>query len=85
MKKQPSTCGQDQADISMLGARRCGAYVLDILLSVQQQAKDDTQEMLDAFGGRMLLDVLLELDRTEMRQRSGHNTVKSLAKHDNEL
>lgn len=57
---------QGKTGISRLGARQCGAYILDILLSVQQEAQDDTQEMFGAFGGRILLEVLFKLDRTEM-------------------
>lgn len=59
--------------------------VLDVLLAIQKQAQNDTQELLDSFGWGILLNVLLQLEGAEMRQRSGHDTVESLAEHDNEL
>lgn len=45
-----------------------GANLLDVLLAVQQQAKHGTQELLGALSGRKLLQVLLQLDRTKVRQ-----------------
>lgn len=64
---------------------RWDGRVLDVLLAVQKQAQDDTKELLDSFGRGLLLYVLLEFERAEMCQRLGHDTVESLAEHDNEL
>lgn len=59
--------------------------VLDVLLAIQKEAQNDTQELLDSFGRGILLDILFQLERAEMCQRPGHGTVESLAEHDNEL
>lgn len=50
------------------GSRKFRAHLLDVLLSIEQEAQDGAEELLDALGGRVLLEVLFELDWTEMRQ-----------------
>lgn len=58
---------------------------LDVLLAIQKEAQNDTQELLDSFGRGILSNILLQLERAKVRQRPGHDTVESLAEHDNEL
>lgn len=52
----------------VLGGRECRLHLLDILLSVEQEAQDGAEELLDALCGRILLEVLLELYWSEVRQ-----------------
>lgn len=42
--------------------------LLDVLLAIEQQAENCTQELLDTRGRRVLLQILLELEGAEVRQ-----------------
>lgn len=60
-----SSCDRSRSQANVRGSR---ADLLYVLLPIEKKAQDGAEELLDALGGRILLDILFEFYWTEVRQ-----------------